>query len=124
MIKKISIDQLRIGMYIHDLNCSWINHPFARNQFKVDETSILNKIIGAGVNEFTIDTSLGVDVMGEEADTGEVEQETEQEEEALPDLSSLVQDTIIKLSPAEEFERAKELYSSASKMMQDITSGR
>lgn len=120
MIKKISIDQLRIGMYIHDLNCSWINHPFARNQFKVDEASVLNKILGAGVKEFTIDTALGVDVMGEKADAGEFEQETEQDEEALPDLSSLVPDIIIKFSPAEEFGRAKELYSSASKLMQDM----
>ena len=28
MIKKISVDKLRKGVYIHDFNAPWIKHPF------------------------------------------------------------------------------------------------
>ena len=33
MLKKVDSSQLRVGMYIHDLDCSWIEHPFVRNRF-------------------------------------------------------------------------------------------
>ena len=102
-------------MYIHDLNCSWINHPFALNQFTVDDVATLNKIFGAGIKEVSIDIALGLDVMGEETGAGEVAQI----EEPLHELSSLVPH-IIKLSASEEFEHAKELYSNASKLMQSM----
>lgn len=26
-LKKIAVEQLRPGMYIHDLNCDWMSHP-------------------------------------------------------------------------------------------------
>ena len=34
-IKRIHIDQLRTGMYIHDLNCGWTDHPFLSSRFLV-----------------------------------------------------------------------------------------
>jgi putative nucleotidyltransferase with HDIG domain len=116
MIKKIPIDQLKIGMFIHDLNCSWIDHPFARNRFMVDRVEILSRILEAGVVEVSIDTALGSDVTG--SDTGVVEDgELDEPEE---ELSSLIPNFISTLSPAEEFERAKILFSNASKLMHGI----
>jgi putative nucleotidyltransferase with HDIG domain len=116
MIKKIPIDQLEIGMYIHDLNCGWMDHPFARNRFKVDEVATLNKILGTGVAEVYIDTALGADVRV--ADTGTVE--VGEIEESLADLIDFLPSIIVRLSPAEEFEHAKDLYANASKLMQDM----
>ncbi|NOQ79112.1 MAG: DUF3391 domain-containing protein [Gammaproteobacteria bacterium] len=45
MIKTISTEQLTSGMYIHELNCPWIQHPFARNQFKITATKDIKKFI-------------------------------------------------------------------------------
>ncbi len=116
MIKKIPIDQLEIGMYIHDLNCGWMDHPFARNRFKVDEAATLNRILGTGVAEVYIDTALGADVRV--ADTGTVE--VGEIEESLADLIDFLPSVIVRLSPAEEFEHAINLYANANKLMQDM----
>jgi len=116
MIKKIPIDQLKIGMYINDLNCGWMDHPFARNRFKVDEAATLNRILGTGVAEVYIDTALGSDVRVAETETVEVKEI----EESLADLIDFMPSVIVRLSPAEEFEHAKNLYANANKLMQDM----
>ncbi len=61
MIKKILVSDLVTGMYIHDLNCSWVNHPFFLNQFKVEQANQIEKIIQAGVVDLYIDTDKGLD---------------------------------------------------------------
>ncbi|QPK62806.1 DUF3391 domain-containing protein [Methylomonas sp. LL1] len=62
MIKKISVSDLRPGMYIHDLNCSWMNHPFMSNRFVLEYARDIEKMIECGITQVYIDTSLGVDV--------------------------------------------------------------
>ena len=61
-IKKVTIKQLTPGMFIHDLNCGWLDHPFARNQFKIDSMAIVGKIRKHGIREVYIDTARGLDV--------------------------------------------------------------
>lgn len=119
MIKKIAIGQIKIGMYIHDLNCGWMNHPFARNRFMVDEAATLSKILGTGVAEVFIDTGRG-------ADAGIVEAGADDAEETDEPLSALIEpppDIVVKLSPAEEFSHARELYSNAKELVQDLMKG-
>lgn len=62
MIKKIPIKTLRPGMYIHDLNCGWMEHPFATKRFKVDSDKVVEKVRQIGVREVFIDTARGLDV--------------------------------------------------------------
>ncbi|MDX8399326.1 MAG: HD-GYP domain-containing protein [Gallionellaceae bacterium] len=69
MIKRIRSDQLQPGMYIHDLNCGWMEHPFAFNSFKVGDEGKVQKIIATGIRELYIDSSKGLDV--EDAQTHE-----------------------------------------------------
>ncbi|MDX2505755.1 MAG: DUF3391 domain-containing protein, partial [Gammaproteobacteria bacterium] len=57
MLKKVSVSQLKIGMYIHDLNRLWFNHPFAFNQFFITEKEQLSELLKNGIKEVTIDTS-------------------------------------------------------------------
>ena len=51
MIKKIDIAQLIPGMYIHDLNCGWMDHPFATNRFIVKDETVALELRGIGVKE-------------------------------------------------------------------------
>ncbi len=30
VIKRVRVEDLRTGMYIHDLNCGWLQHGFLR----------------------------------------------------------------------------------------------
>ncbi len=51
-------------MYVHDLDCSWMRHPFTVNQFKIVKQGQIHEIKKAGIREFYIDTEKGVDVEG------------------------------------------------------------
>ncbi len=62
MIKKIATEQLRPGMFVHDLNCGWMEHPFMHNHFKVESHAEIEKITHIGIREVYIDTELGLDV--------------------------------------------------------------
>ncbi|MDR1064560.1 MAG: HD-GYP domain-containing protein [Azoarcus sp.] len=62
MIKLIPIAELQVGMYVHDINCAWIEHDFLRNSFLVNDEKTLQKIIALGIQEIYIDVSQGIDV--------------------------------------------------------------
>ena len=62
MLKKIPVQQLRMGMHLHTLECSWIQHPFWKSRFVIDSASDLQRLQTCGVTECLIDTALGLDV--------------------------------------------------------------
>jgi putative nucleotidyltransferase with HDIG domain len=62
LIKKVKASSLKLGMYIHDLNCSWMDHGFIQNTFMVDDESIVKQIMKQGLKEVYIDTEKGADV--------------------------------------------------------------
>ena len=64
MIKRILREQLKPGMFIHDLNCSWIDHPFVMNSMMVSDGKVIEQIAEYGIRELFIDTSKGLDVPG------------------------------------------------------------
>ena len=61
MLKKIDASQLQVGMYIHDLSCDWMSHPFARNRFLVSSEAEIGKIRAAGIRDVVIDSARGLD---------------------------------------------------------------
>ncbi len=63
MIKKIKVEQLKPGMFIHDFNCGWLQHPFFSNSIKIKKEKTINKIIDNGIREVYIDTGRGPDVI-------------------------------------------------------------
>lgn len=62
MLKVISTKQVRIGMFIQELKGSWIDHPFWKKAFKLEDTSDLKKLLASVIDEVVIDTSKGSDV--------------------------------------------------------------
>lgn len=76
MLKRIPIEQLRLGMYVHEFCGSWMDHPFWRSAFLLDSEKDLHTIQTTGIKEVWIDTSKGLDIeggRGEEAVVAEVE---------------------------------------------------
>ncbi|MHB1372764.1 MAG: HD-GYP domain-containing protein [Thauera sp.] len=61
MIKLISVDRLQAGMYVHDLNCGWLQHGFVRNRFRVASADDVRKVREIGVAEIYVDTRRGLD---------------------------------------------------------------
>lgn len=123
MIKQIRTDQLKPGMYIHDLNCGWLDHPFISNAFHVRDQATVDKIINLGIRELYIDTIRGADVW-----------EARSQQEVNADLERRLQE-IAKKQPEkpvftelkDETARARRLHGEANKiirhMMEDIRLG-
>ena len=79
MLKRISINDLKLGMFVCEFCGSWMEHPFWRTKFLLDNPQDLNAIIASGIKELWIDVAKGTDVdNGTQAKTREqVERETE-----------------------------------------------
>lgn len=60
MLRKISVHQLRVGMHVHEVCGSWLDHPFWRASFTVRDARQLQQL--GKVQEVVIDTSKGLDV--------------------------------------------------------------
>lgn len=61
-LKRIDTRQLRTGMYLHELCGSWMEHPFWRSSFKLDDPKDIERILASGVKQAWIDTSRGLDI--------------------------------------------------------------
>ncbi|MBF0496090.1 MAG: HD-GYP domain-containing protein [Deltaproteobacteria bacterium] len=62
MIKTISVQQLKVGMYIEDLGMSWLNHPFLRTRRLIKSDQEIKKIEQHGLLSIKINTAKGDDV--------------------------------------------------------------
>ena len=61
MRKKIPVEHVQIGMYVCELCGSWMDHPFWRTAFKVQDPQDLADLHSSNVREVWIDTKKGVD---------------------------------------------------------------
>ncbi len=62
MLKTISTQQVRLGMFIHALKGAWIDHPFWRKSFVLEDTETLSLLLASNIKELIIDTKKGLDV--------------------------------------------------------------
>jgi len=124
MIKKIKVEQLMPGVFVHDFNCGWLHHPFLADRTKLKTGKDIDKVVKYGIRELYIDTAKGLDV-----DDAPTQRETRQE----------IQAEIAKLSgqPAkrgdrslfkDEIARARQLIGevkeATKKLMHDIRLGK
>jgi len=62
MLKKINVEQLKPGMYVHDMDCGWMEHPFLTDSFKIKSDKDIERMVGHGIRELYIDPAKGFDV--------------------------------------------------------------
>ena len=62
MLKKIQTSQLRLGMHVHALEGSWLEHPFWTSKFMLDSPADLKRLRESGMKECWINAALGRDV--------------------------------------------------------------
>ena len=62
MLKRIQIQHLTLGMYLHEFCGSWMEHPFWRAKFLLSDPKDLARIQATAIHECWIDTSRGRDV--------------------------------------------------------------
>lgn len=115
MLKKVDSSQLKVGMYIHDLSCDWMAHPFMRNRFLISSAEEIRKIIATGIHDVVIDSDKGLDV--EDAPTlAEAQAATEREIVEIAAKSPVV----TRVSLGEEMQRAVKIRHQASTLVRSV----
>lgn len=115
MLKKVDPFQLRIGMFIHDLDCGWMEHPFVRSRFVITREDEIRKIMNAGIRGVTIDCARGLDV--DDAPTvEEAAAATEAEVKAIAARPVAP----LRASLAEEFDRAVAIRRQAAGLVRTV----
>ena len=67
MLKKIRVDQVRLGMHLHALEGAWMDHPFWKTRFVIRDDEQLKKLQDSVIVEVWIDPEKGLDVVEETA---------------------------------------------------------
>lgn len=62
MLKKIPINELTVGMFVHGIDEAWLKHPFWRKQFLIKDPGMLAKMHESGLDTCWIDTDKGQDL--------------------------------------------------------------
>ncbi len=81
MLKKISVDQLKVGMHLKEFCGSWMEHPFWRTGFVIVDPKDIKTILASSIKEVWIDVSKGDDVPIGELAVSEAESEAQVETE-------------------------------------------
>lgn len=55
MLKTITIEEVKAGMFVHDLKLSWWKHSFVLPRFLIDSRELLDKVKNSGAKEIIID---------------------------------------------------------------------
>ena len=115
MLKKVDASQLKIGMFIHDLDCGWMDHPFVRNRFTLSSDEEIYKIRHARIRGVVIDCSKGLDV--DDAPTlAQADAATEAEVTALA-VKPVV---VARVSLGEELARAANIRKQAAGLVRTV----
>ena len=116
-IKRVRVDQLKTGMYVHDLNCGWLQHGFLRPKFLIKHAGQIQKMVDQGLNEIYIDTAQGGDVVGAPTQT-EIEEGLEQQLKASAATGAALPSAPV--SQREESAAAKRILGDASDVVDGL----
>jgi len=62
MLKKIPVEEVRLGMHLHALEGSWLEHPFWKTRFVLRDPEQILALKKSVVREVWIDTGRGLDI--------------------------------------------------------------
>ncbi len=107
MLKRISVNQLTLGMHLKEFCGSYLDHPFWRTGFVLTQKKDLTAILTSSIKEVWIDCDKGLDVAVGQCVASEVEDETLVEEQQKQVAQG--QRQIAPVSAAVEIERASKI---------------
>ena len=114
-LRKISVEQLRTGMFLNEMCGSWMDHPFWNTRFLLENPADIDSLRNSAVKEVWIDTARGLDVAGDQdtAPTETREEADERIERELEATLALPTKTIARVELAGEVRRAAALCAKA-----------
>jgi HD-GYP domain-containing protein (c-di-GMP phosphodiesterase class II) len=82
MLKTIPVNQVKLGVFIHELKGAWMDHPFWKKKFLLEDVSDLKKLQQSKIKHVVINIEKGLDVA----------LESESKNKVLEDVESMSQD--------------------------------
>ncbi|MGQ0711729.1 MAG: HD-GYP domain-containing protein [Rhodoferax sp.] len=107
MLKKISVQQLTIGMHLKEFCGSWMDHPFWRTGFVITDPKDIRSIQSSSIREVWIDCSKGIDVPDGVSSVSELE--TEAQVDAELDAVASTAREVAPVSMPDELARAAKI---------------
>lgn len=107
MLKKISVQQLEVGMHLKEFCGSWMEHPFWRTGFVITDPKDIQSILASSIKEVWIDCSKGLDVSSDVPVVSVAESEAQVDQE-LDAVANAARD-VGPVSTSEELERAAKI---------------
>ncbi|HNU67279.1 MAG TPA: HD-GYP domain-containing protein [Methylotenera sp.] len=128
MLKTIPTHQVTLGMHIHALNGAWIDHPFWKSKFVLNDPEDLKKLRASSIKEVVIDIAKGVDVKTSETATTAPAATQPAESVAEQPQTPIEKKAVARVSAAEEQVRAKKILQESKKavttMLNDVRMGK
>ncbi len=73
MLKKVSVEQLCLGMHLQAFCGAWLDHPFWRTKFVLTDSNDIKLILESPIKEIWIDISKGLDISADDANSGVIQ---------------------------------------------------
>ncbi|OGS66558.1 MAG: hypothetical protein A2522_06520 [Gallionellales bacterium RIFOXYD12_FULL_53_10] len=128
MLKKISVDDVKLGMHIEEMCGGWMDHPFWKSSFEVKDSKILHMLHRSAVREVWINTRKGIDVAPEVNTASEDIENLKVEETLLLASKTQSHTENHQISLHDEIDRARIIHAKAKKevisMFQNARMGR
>jgi len=114
VLKRVPVRELAVGMYIHALEGSWLDHPFWRSGFLIQDATTLRSVQDCGVEHCLIDVAKGPDLPDPTA--------PQAVEPPTPAPATKAAPKPERLSLADEFQNATRLRARSAQAMRDLFS--
>jgi HD-GYP domain-containing protein (c-di-GMP phosphodiesterase class II) len=122
MRKRISIDQLKIGMKVEKLDRSWLTTPFFRHRFTITSSAQIEQLYASGVQQLDVETDDAY------RDSVPVKPAMPTRAESSPPIAQAIVSEQASISFAEELPAARQAYKAAKiiiqQAMEDVRMGR
>lgn len=115
MLKKINVSDVKLGMYLQEICGSWMDHPFWKKSFLLNDPQDVKTLRECGIDEVWIDTDKGLDV--DSGNAGTVEESNQQIEDQLKQAAQSGVKTVKPVSMHEEIEQARKIHTRAKEVI-------
>lgn len=126
MLKTIPTHQVTLGMHIHELKGAWVDHPFWKTKFVLNDPADLIKLQASIIKHVVIDVSKGADVseaVVEQSSTPVIDPT-----EVTSTLESAIPTPVVRVSAAQEHAEATRIIKESKKavvsMFKDVRLGK
>ena len=99
MLKRVDVEHLRPGMFVHEFCGSWMEHPFLRASLLLEQPRDLERLLATTIRQVWIDTGRGADIA---PDITPAEVSEAPDDEAAPSLPARLTRTSVELQQARQ----------------------